>query len=383
VNDSSPIKILITDPHLRGGGQVRYVMTLVRTLQEAGGFRFTIGCKRGSFLAEQGREVGADVLDDFTFRGGLRPRAWAHDIGLVRRFIAREQPAVIHVNGSQDHWVCAIANAYASHRVPLLRTRHNTFPVKNSAANRLLNRKLTDFQIAVCESVRRDLAANPAFVPERLRAIHNGVSPGAYRPNSAVRETMRRTFGFDDNHIVLGMVGRLVADKGHAYLFRAVAQLKQQHPNLRILVVGEGPLEHQLRALAMELGIAGQIVFAGYRNDMAQCVQAVDIGVQPSIACDTSSFSTKEQMAAGKPVIVSDHGGLPEIIRDGETGCVVPAGTVEPLAERIAQLTDPRLRAGLGRMAMCDVTDRFSDSIFALQTAEVYMGLCRLSGNVP
>lgn len=383
MSSAAPFHILITDPHLRGGGQVRYVLTLVRVLQSTGRFRFTVGCKRDSFLATQSRELGAGVLDDLVFRGGLRPRVWAHDVALVRRFIARERPDVIHVNGSQDHWVCAIANRCTPHRVPLLRTRHNTYPVTNSMANRLLNRRLTDFQIAVCESVRRDLAAHSAFIAERLRAIHNGVSPGIYRPDPVARATMRQVFGFNDGHVVLGMVGRLVADKGHAFLFRAVAQLKQLHPDLRVLVLGEGPLEQELRALAAGLGIEDRVVFAGYRDDMAQCVQAVDIGVQPSIACDTSSFSSKEQMAAGKPVIVSDHGGLPEIVRDGETGFIVPAGTVEPLAQRIAQLADPHLRARLGEAAQRDVAEHFSEEQFAHQTAEVYASLRGCCGSAP
>ena len=309
------LHILMTDPHARGGGQVRYVANLAQELTRLG-HRITIGCKEGSVLVARAAEASAEAHDRFVFRGGLRPRAWWHDVAEVRRFLRRARPDVIHVNGSQDHWVCAVANRLLRRSTCLVRTRHNTYAVAPHWPNRLLNRAWTDYEIVVCDVVRCDLARHPAFEGDRMCSIHNGVDAAAFRPDAAARMQARVEFGYGDTDVVLGIAARLVPAKGHEFLFRAAASLRHEIPELRILVLGQGDLENSLKDLAGQCGIRAQVRFAGFRDDMAFCTQAFDIGVQPSVDCDTSSFSLKEQMAAEKPVIASDYGGLVEIVTD-------------------------------------------------------------------
>ncbi len=123
----------------------------------------------------------------------------------------------------------------------------------------------------------------------------------------------------------------------------------------------------------MELGISDKIVFAGYRKDMAYCTQSFDIAVLPSIDCDTSSFSLKEAMAEGKPIIESDYGGLPEIINDGIEGKIVPAGKVEPLAQAIKELVkNPDMRKEMGINAQKRAKEMFSTEQFVNKTLQAY-----------
>jgi len=367
-----PLHILITDPHLQGGGQVRYVSTLAAGLVQKG-HRVTIGCRPGSVLVEHAKTAGAEVLNKFSFKGGLRPESWRNDISRAVRFIKQEQPDIIHVSGSQDHWTFAVADYLMKHKIPLIRTRHNTYVVKNNLPNRLLNRQLTDFQIVVCDTVRRELAAHPAFDAERLCSIHNGVDTALFAPNPELRRKARAEFNCADTDIVCGIAARLVKAKGHEFLFRAVAQIKEDCPHLHVLVFGQGVLEKQLRLLATNLGIGSMVRFLGFRNDMHYCVQALDICAQPSIDCDTSSFSMKEQMAAGIPVIASDYGGLTEIITNGVEGFIVPAGTIAPLAEALKMLVEiPGLRAEMGQAGRKRVVEEFSSEVFVQRTLDVY-----------
>jgi glycosyltransferase involved in cell wall biosynthesis len=367
-----PLKILMTDPHLAGGGQVRYVASLARELSRMG-HQVTIGCKPGSVLVSKAAGAGCPVADCFGLRGGLRPRVWLGDLAAMSRFIREERPDLLHANGSQDHWVAAIANRMAGSPCRVVRTRHNTYAVSNNPANRWLNRAATDHQIAVCEMVRRQLAAQPAFDGERMAAIHNGVDTDRFRPDPAAREEARSLFGFTPGEVVVGIVARLVPAKGHELLFKAFPAVRAACPAARLLVLGQGRLEAELRALAAELGIANATVFAGFREDMERCVHAVDIGAQPSVDCDTSSFSMKEMMAAGIPVVASDYGGLPEIIDDGAEGCLVPAGTVAPLGDRVAALAaDPDMRAAMGARGRERVLREFSLETMARRTVAVY-----------
>lgn len=368
----SPLHILLTDPHSDGGGQVRYIQNLAGELRRMG-HAVTIGCRPGSVLARVARETDSESLEVFNFARGLRPLRWWNDICSLRGFLAKASPDVIHVNGSQDHWVAALTRALFQRGACILRTRHNTYSVKRGLLNRWLNSGSTARQIAVCEMVRRTLADHPAFDAPRLSAIHNGVDTARYAPDPECRARMREAFGYRDDEVVFGIAARLVEAKGHTFLFDAAAQLVEEFPTLRLLVLGQGALEAPLRTQVSRLGLDERVHFAGFRNDMEQCVHAFDVGVLPSIDCDTSSFSLKEQMAAGIPVITSDYGGLPEIVDDGREGLVVPNGTVEPLAAAMRQLAlDPEARHRMGAAGRERVLKEFSLESFAVRTVDVY-----------
>lgn len=367
-----PLRILLTDPHTDGGGQVRYLQNLAGELVRLG-HSVTIGCRPGSVLAAVARETGATAFDRFHFARGLRLARWRQDLQTMRAFLREHAPDVVHVSGSQDHWVAGLALALGGGGAPLVRTRHNTYPVKRGLVNRLLNRRWTTLQITVCEMVRESLSTHPAFDPDRLVAIHNGVDTARYRPDAAERAAARAQFGYSDSDFVCGIAARLVRAKGHTYLFQAVRRLRDEIPTLRVLVLGQGALEDVLRGEVEALGIADRVQFAGFRDDMPRCVLAFDAGVLPSIDCDTSSFSLKEQMAAGIPVITSDYGGLPEIVADGVEGLVAPNGAVPPLADAIRQLArDSARREFMGQQGRARVVREFSLETFAVRTVAVY-----------
>jgi glycosyltransferase involved in cell wall biosynthesis len=370
--DDSRLNILIADFHLQGGGQVRYALSLARELVRFG-HRVTVACRQGSVLVDAARAAGCEVIDRFNFRGGLRPLSWAADLRRARSFIRAEKPDILHVNGSQDHWSLALANRGLGFPVCLVRTRHNTYTVKDHLPNRLLNREWTDYQIVVCDVVRRTLSGQRAFDPVRLCSIHNGVDADLYHPDAARRAAARAEFGYTDDDLVCGIAARMVAAKGHQFLFRAVAQLVKLYPALKILCLGQGALQEDLKKLAGDLRIAERVSFAGFREDMEYCLQAADIGVQPSIDCDTSSFSLKEMMALEIPVVASDYGGLKEIVSDGVEGFVVRAGTVEPLAAALRRMAQSaELRARMGRMGRQRVLADFTLEVFARRTEHAY-----------
>lgn len=368
----NPLRILITDPHTDGGGQVRYIQSLAGELVRQG-HEVRIGCRERSVLAGIAREAGCGVVDAFHFARGLRPARWAHDIRLMRSLLVDSPPDLVHTNGSQDHWVAGMTRGLFCPNARIVRTRHNTYPVKRGLANRLLNTRWTVHQIAVCEMVRATLAAHPAFDAGRLTAIHNGVDISRFKPDPRIRAQARADFGYTETDLVCGIVARLVEAKGHRYLFEAAAQIREAVPALRILVLGQGVLEGRLKDQVRRLGLEDHVQFAGFRNDMEVCVQAMDVGVLPSVDCDTSSFSLKEQMAAGLPVIASDYGGLPEIVTSGVEGLIVPSGRVEPLAAAIGSLgKDPALRRRMGERGRERVVREFSLEAFARRTVEVY-----------
>lgn len=369
--EAGRLRVLLADAHTAGGGQVRYILNLTGGLL-ARGHAVHVACRGGSLLAQEAADLGASVHAVFQFRRGLRPAALVQDLAHAAGLLRREGIQVAHVNGSQDHWLFAIAAR--RERVPLVRSRHNTNRVRASWPNRWLNRRWTGPQICVCAYTQQLLSgANAVVPPERLHVIHNGVDPALYAPDKRRRAAIRDELGYAQDEVVFGTAARLSRDKGHRFILEALASIREQVPQARALFLGAGPLREALEQQTADLGLGAAVRFAGFQNDMARWVHAFDVGVQPSVDVDTSSFSVKEQMACGIPVIVSDYGGLPEIVAPGAEGFVCPAGEARPLAEAMRQLAlDVALRRGMGEEGRARVLREFTLDAFTGSTLAVY-----------
>jgi glycosyltransferase involved in cell wall biosynthesis len=196
------------------------------------------------------------------------------------------------------------------------------------------------------------------------RRVPEYVVPNGIRipelPTPAQRAEARAELGFGEDDVVAVIVARITDIKGHDLLLRALARLAPEHPRLRVLVVGEGPLAEQRRALAAELGVADRVVFTGLRRDVPRLLAASDLGVLPS-KHEGVPMSVIEQMAAGLPVVASAVGGLPDIVRDGEEGHLVPAGDLDALTRRLGELAgDDGLRHAFGKAARLRAERDFS-----------------------
>ncbi len=236
------LKVLITDPHISGGGQITYVCRLAKGLQERGHTVY-VGCRNNSIFVEFAKQFQYTPLNHFHFKGGLRISKWIEDIKTMKKILLEIEPDIIHTNGSQDHWTSAIANQLLHRRFCLLRTRHNTYPLSNHLFNRWLNLKYTDYHIAVCELVRQSLIKNNSFPEDRICSIHNGVDITEFQYNEEQRQKARKEFGFTENDIVCGISARLSTAKGHIFLFKALKMIADDCPEVKILVLGTGALE--------------------------------------------------------------------------------------------------------------------------------------------
>lgn len=181
----------------------------------------------------------------------------------------------------------------------------------------------------------------------REMVIPNGI-PLPAAPTPADRTTARAVLGIDAADFVVGIVARLSAQKAHHVLFDAVARLAPSHPRLRLVVVGEGERDAELRTLAAGLGIADRVLFTGVRRDVGTLLPGFDVSCLSSVH-EGAPITVIESMAAGVPVVATDCGALRDMVTDGAEGFLVPVGDAAALADRIAQLAaDPALRAEQG-----------------------------------
>jgi glycosyltransferase involved in cell wall biosynthesis len=177
------------------------------------------------------------------------------------------------------------------------------------------------------------------------------------------------------NGVVLGTAGRLELIKGLRYLLDAISILAPDFPDLRLEIAGDGSLQETLKQQCHRLGLSGMVSFLGWREDLPSVMAGWDIFVFPSLD-EGFGIAALEAMAAGLPVIASEVGGLCELVRNGETGWLVPPASPVDLAQRLCQLIrDQRMREAMGIAGRKRATDFFTISRMVAQTVAVYDGL--------
>jgi glycosyltransferase involved in cell wall biosynthesis len=184
--------------------------------------------------------------------------------------------------------------------------------------------------------------------------IPNGIFvPPVPGPGDSTRA--RGMLGLHEGEFVVGIVARLSAQKAHHILFAAFKSLLGSHPEARLVVVGRGDREAELRQLAAQLGIEANVQFTGARRDVQDLMPAFDVSCLSSVH-EGVPIVAIESMAAGVPMVVTDCGALRDLVKDGAHGFVVPVGDSAAMADRLVRLADePLLRDRMGRSARLQV----------------------------
>jgi glycosyltransferase involved in cell wall biosynthesis len=180
--------------------------------------------------------------------------------------------------------------------------------------------------------------------------------------------------GLRDEHVVIGKVARLFHLKGHEYVIRAARAVVEKHPQARFLFVGDGILREQFETQIAQEGLSGSFVFAGLvpPQRIPELVAAMDIVVHASL-WEGLARVLPQGLIAGKPVVSYDVDGAREVVIPGETGYLLPPGSVEELAAALNTLVaDPELRRRLGETGRARFTDQFRHETMTRRIREVY-----------
>jgi len=201
---------------------------------------------------------------------------------------------------------------------------------------------LTDKIIVVSEKVK-EFYVKRGISEDKIEVVYNGISLSSpslpsYHLPGGTEENVKVEFGIRPEDKVLAVIGRLVEQKGHRYLFEALHLLDGRY-KLKVLVVGDGPQREQLVSMARQLGMEDKVVFTGLRKDVNDILPAVDMLVMPSLR-EGLPMVLLEAMAAGVPVVATKVGGVPEIIEDGKNGLIVEPANVDMLKTAISEILD-------------------------------------------
>lgn len=235
-----------------------------------------------------------------------------------------------------------------------------------------------DALIGVSSFVAESLVKG-GYAPNRTHAVPNAIVPAAWDPTLDPAPG-RTSLGVDRKAPLVVSVSRLFSWKGHTELIQALVHVKREFPDVRLAIVGAdyppgSGVSAKLRALAGELGLADNVLFAGHRKDVATLLAACDVFALPSFE-EPFGLVFAEAMAMKRPVVALDNGGTPEVVRHGETGLLSRPGDIGTLASNLSSLLkDPSLRARMGEAGRRDVEARFTPERLASDVERVYSSL--------
>lgn len=335
--------------HLISGGDTGGAKTHVHSLLQnlSRGMDITLVCFRDGPFAREAAELGIETrVCSGGFFSALRE---------VRRMIAEEGFELVHTHGSRANLAGAILRSTCGR--PVVSTIHSdyrldymgrplaaaTYGVLNVLALRRIK-----YHVGVSDAMR-DLLISRRFPRETTFAIYNGLD-FSREPKRHDRAAFCARVGADvaPGDIVVGAAARLDPVKDLATLVRGFAAAREGHPELKLIIAGEGPERPALEALAEELGVRGAVTLAGWLDDMEEFYSALDINTLSSLS-ETFPYALTEGAAYRLPTVASAVGGIPRLIEDGKTGFLFAPGDWEKLGARLAQLaSDPGLRERLG-----------------------------------
>lgn len=371
----STLRAAILVDSLVVGGAERVTQTLARRLHEFG-VHVEVGCLRapgpiGDALRREGVALAS----------GLGPRrADPRHVLHVRRWLQGVGADVVLI---LDHSNALFFGRIAARSlgVPAVVAVHRTRRADGSPSLGRIDRLLlpwTTAVLAVSEGHARYLHDVEGVDAGRIRVVHNGVDPehfaGASDPDR--RRTARRALDLPDDAPVLGVVAALRPEKNHEALLDALA--RPELAAVHLVAVGDGPRREALEARSRELVVDARVRWTGWRDDVVDVLAAIDALVLPSHPnVETFPVCVLEAMAAARPAVATRVGSLDEMIEDGRTGWLVPAGDPDALAAAMVEVvTDAGERARRGEASRRVLRDRFDEKDMVEKVARILREAC-------
>ncbi len=360
---------------LNVGGLERTLAVIVKNLDKER-YRTVVWCLIGGGLIAdelQGHGFEVDIL-------GLSTSDRMRSLFRLARRLRQERADIVHCWGvSAGVWGRA---ASVLSRVPVRLVHVQNTYYDLSRRDRFKERFLSMFTeriIACSEAVRTCLVDFIGIKGHRIETVHNSVDVRKFRRIHDTRR-VRAEFNLAEEDTVVGNVSRLVPVKGHHCLLAASVNVLRKFPDIKFLVVGDGPLKKDIEAAASEDPVMRRnFIFTGYREDIPRLLSVMDVFVHPSGMREGLPLAVAEAMACGIPVVAGDVGGTSEIVKHGETGLLVPPGDIHALADSIVFLVEnPEKARRMGMKGRKSVEERFSSGLMVNKIENLYDRLMAL-----
>lgn len=318
-------------------GAIMHVDLLTGALNQLG-HEVTVACRPNSWLLNRLKSKYPNPL----IRSEMN-RIPMTELNRVAAIVRRQKFDIIHTHQSRAHMFGLLLRMKTG--IPVVATAH---------CRRLqLHWWLNDFVIANSEATRKYHMRVNRVPGDRIETAHCFIDVQRFAAADKLRRRARRELGIHDQRPLLGVVGEVIPRKGQIYLFRALPKILERFPDARLMVIGrfnkKESYVRQLREILYHNRLFNRVIWVGRRNNTQDFYGAMDICITPSVE-EPLGLVPMEAMASGTPSIVSDSGGLTEVVNHGHNGLVVPRKDPQAIVDAVCQvLTDGELRTRLIR----------------------------------
>lgn len=305
-------------------------------------------------------------------------------ISTLKSLIAEKQPDCVVSHGFNGHLLSLIGCAGQAGKICRLATYHGSYhapttarklakPIFNGFTHWFMRNKASS--VLNVAQYSADFLKSKGVPSSKLSVVHNGIPD--YVPDTRLRDKIRSEWGFSSEHTLIGIASRLDPIKGLEYLIEAFSDLASRFPDARLVLMGDGIMRATLEARVERLGITDQLLFAGMRSDVQDCLSALDIFALPSLA-ESHSIGLLEAMRAGLPIVATDVGGNTESVRHEQEGLIVQSANASQLAESLDRLlSDSELSTTLSHAARERFVQEFTEEAMLSKTAAWLQRVCK------
>ncbi|MBI5676087.1 MAG: glycosyltransferase [Nitrospirae bacterium] len=352
----SKINLLHILSSLQIGGAEKQVVTLLKYLDKKK-YRVILCCFHADGPLQ--KEIENEAVEIIILRMRLRYIFFA--LYKLIRLMKKEKIQIVHTHLYFDHLWGRIAARIAG--VPVIMTTEHgrgMWKKRRHLFFEHIANRFTDMRIAVSEDIRQIRIQRELSTPEQVITIPNAINEDDFIVSDYVRSDKRKELGINRDDLVIGTVARFDPDKALDKLLEAAALVVKSIENVKIILVGNGPLRNNLEDHAARLRIADKVVFTGARTDIAELLSIMDVFVISSIR-EGIPVSLLEAMAAERAVVATNVGGNAEVINDESCGLIVEPNDTAALARGIISLlNDKALRERVGLKARLRIKEHFS-----------------------
>lgn len=341
------MRILHTEASRGWGGQEIRILTEARVFM-AHGHDVRLVADPDSQILLTAPKYGVPVIPIDLKRKSVA--SWRALRALIRDF----QPDVINPHSSIDGWMVALSRLGLEPRPRVVRTRHISAQIPRNPASRWLWRKGCDFIMTTGEMIVDQLTGDGFVEPERVASVPTGIDTDVFAPGD--KAGARAALGLPQDAWLVGAVATLRSWKGHSHLIEAFAGLDD--PSARLVIVGDGPQEDNLREQIVAAGLTDRVLLVGRRDDVPVWLSAFDVFALASYANEGVPQAVLQALAAELPIVSCPIGGIPECTRGVESVILVPPKSPDALREALHSMRvappSPAALAG-GRQRVIDV----------------------------
>lgn len=346
-----PNLLFINSITIYGGGEVWMITAMKEFIRK--GYNVTLVCKNDADIIHHSIEAGIETIPT-NISGDLNPVTIFKLYNIFRIKLIN----VVIANTGKDLRLSGIAALFLKN-ISVIARQGIDYPLKNNLRYKIAYNYLADKIVANSEATKSTmLKSAPWLKPERIKVIYNGVNPSVYNGENTI--DLRNEFGLTKDDFVIGFVGRLSVQKGVQYALEAFKSVYKKHPNVRLLICGDGELRTDVEKFISENKLESKIHLAGFRNDIPNIMKTIDVLLTPSL-WEGFGIVLIEAMASGKPCVATNTSSIPEIVEDGVSGFLVPSKDSQSIAEAlIKMISDPQLVRQMGQAGIEIVNKKFT-----------------------